>query len=49
VIQHYTRGTKVNLEVDLVARYLETLLLNLDEGDKGRVNMDLLVRAGFVK
>jgi len=49
VIQHYAKGTKVNLEVDLVARYLETLLLNMDEKDKGRVNMELLARAGFVK
>jgi riboflavin synthase len=49
VIQHYARGTKVNLEVDLVARYLETLLLNMDDRDKGRVNMELLTRAGFVK
>jgi len=49
VIQHYAKGTKVNLEVDLVARYLETLLLNLDDNDRGRVNMDLLTRAGFVK
>jgi len=49
VIQHYARGTKVNLEVDLVARYLETLLLNMDDSDKARVNMELLTRAGFVK
>ncbi len=49
VIQHYAKGTKVNLEVDLVARYLETLLLNMDDKDKDRVNMDLLTRAGFVK
>jgi len=49
VIQHYTKGTKVNLEVDLVARYLETLLQNMDDKDKGRVNMELLTRAGFVK
>jgi riboflavin synthase len=49
VIQHYAKGTKVNLEVDLVARYLETLLLNMDENDKGEVNMELLTRAGFVK
>lgn len=49
VIQHYAKGTKVNLEVDLVARYLETLLLNMDDKDKGRVNMELLARAGFVK
>jgi riboflavin synthase len=49
VIQHYSKGTKVNLEVDLVARYLETLLLNMDDKDKGKVNMELLTRAGFVK
>ncbi len=49
VIQHYTKGTKVNLEVDLVARYLETLLLNMDDMDRGKVNMELLTRAGFVK
>jgi riboflavin synthase len=49
VIQHYAKGTKVNLEVDLVARYLETLLLNMDDRDKGKVNMELLTRTGFVK
>jgi riboflavin synthase len=49
VIQHYAKGAKVNLEVDLVARYLETLLLNMDHRDKDKVNMDLLARAGFVK
>jgi riboflavin synthase len=49
VIQHYTKGTQVNLEVDLVARYLETLLLNMDDKDKDRVNMELLTRTGFVK
>jgi len=49
VIQHYAKGTKVNLEVDLVARYLETLLLNMDDRDKAKVNMELLTRTGFVK
>jgi riboflavin synthase len=49
VIQHYAKGTKVNLEVDLVARYLETLLLNMNDRDKAKVNMELLARAGFVK
>lgn len=48
IIQHYEKGTRVNLEVDLIARYLESLLLNLDESDKGKVDMDLLTRAGFV-
>lgn len=49
VIQHYSKGTRVNLEVDLVARYLETLLFNMDDNDKGRVNMDLLMRTGFAE
>ena len=49
VIQHYVKGTRVNLEVDLVARYLETLLLNLDDKDKDKINMALLTRTGFVK
>ncbi len=49
VIQHYTKGTKVNVEVDLIARYLETLLLNADDSDRGRVSKDMLARAGFVK
>ena len=49
VIKHYSKGTKVNLEVDLVARYLETLLLNMDDKDKGKVDMELLTRTGFVK
>ena len=49
VIRHYTKGSRVNLEVDLVARYLETLLLNMDDKDRGKVNMELLMRTGFVK
>ncbi|MGB5585895.1 MAG: riboflavin synthase [Gammaproteobacteria bacterium] len=49
VIQHYSKGTQVNLEVDLVARYLESLLLHRDGDDKGKVDMDLLARSGFVK
>ena len=49
VIQHYTRGSRVNLEVDLVARYLETLLLNMDDKDRDKVNMELLTRTGFVE
>ena len=44
VIQHYKKGTKVNVEVDLVARYLESMLLT-----RGGVDMDLLRRSGFVK
>jgi riboflavin synthase len=49
IIQHYSKGTQVNLEVDLVARYLETLLLHMGTADRSKVDMDLLTRNGFVK
>ena len=49
VIRHYAKGSRVNIEVDLVARYLETLLLNMDDKDRDKVNMELLMRTGFVK
>ncbi len=51
IMDGYGVGSKVNLEVDLVARYLERLLL----GDKaaepgaGSIDMDLLARTGFLK
>lgn len=52
IMSEYEVGRKVNLEVDLVARYLERLLL----GDKavgayaeGGLNMQKLMEAGFVK
>ncbi len=50
IMSGYAPGRKVNLEVDLVARYLERLLL----GDKaaepgaGPVDIGLLARAGFI-
>lgn len=50
-MKHYQQGTLVNLEVDVVARYLERLLL----GDKAANNhtekestMELLARSGFM-
>lgn len=50
-MQHYQVGTRVNLEVDVVARYLERLLL----GDKAahsspqkESTMELLARSGFM-
>ncbi len=51
IIQYYTPGQQVNLEVDLIARYLERLLLNLDDDARSqtRLNKDLLARAGFIK
>jgi len=52
IMSEYEVGQKVNLEVDLVARYLERLLL----GDKaanahadGGLNIQKLMEAGFVK
>jgi len=52
IMSEYEVGRKVNLEVDLVSRYLERLLL----GDKaanayaeGGLNMQKLMEAGFVK
>jgi riboflavin synthase len=47
----YTAGRRVNLEVDLVARYLERLLLGerAAQPDAGPVDLALLARAGFIK
>ncbi len=50
-IKHYRQGTRVNLEVDLVARYLERLLL----GDRAAVpgskpiSREFLANHGFFK
>lgn len=48
VFQHYTAGSRVNLEVDVIARYLERLLL----GDKAAVGesitLEKLKSAGYV-
>jgi riboflavin synthase len=47
----YHAGTRVNLEVDLVARYLERLLLGEQAADPAAsaVDMGLLSRTGFLK
>jgi riboflavin synthase len=51
IIVHYQAGTRVNLEVDLIARYLERLLL----GDKAAepkasgVTLGLLAEHGFLR
>lgn len=53
VIEHYKVGREVNLEVDLVARYLESLLLGTPEKNAGGADKDiskeLLAQAGFLK
>jgi riboflavin synthase len=48
VIKHYQRGTRVKLEVDLIARYLERLLLNLPDDERSTIDMAMLAKAGFV-
>lgn len=51
IMDGYAAGRQVNLEVDLVARYLERLLLGEKAADPGVAGVDLamLARAGFVK
>ena len=47
----YAPGTEVNLEVDLIARYLERLVLGDKAalpGEKTDINEDLLRRTGFI-
>ena len=50
IIGDYRAGTRVNLEVDLIARYLERLLLGerAAEHSVGAVTEDLLKRHGFL-
>jgi riboflavin synthase len=40
---------RVNLEVDLIARYLERLMGASEPSAKGGVTMELLARSGFIK
>ncbi len=49
VIKHYQSGTKVNLEVDLIARYLERLLLKDEQSVNTGVTLEKLAKAGFVR
>lgn len=52
VFAYYQVGTKVNLEVDLIARYLERLLTknqNKSTAVKSNVTEDLLKKSGFIK
>ena len=52
IMSEYEVGRKLNLEVDLVARYLERLLLGDKAADayaEGGLNMQKLMEAGFVK
>jgi riboflavin synthase len=52
IIGNYQTGTKVNLEVDVVARYLERLLLGDDaakNSDKKDISKEFLAKHGFYK
>ncbi len=54
IISHYQVGTQVNLEVDLIARYLERLLLkptteNTSQDSTQGVSEELLRKSGFIK
>jgi riboflavin synthase len=48
IIKHYQRGTRVNLEVDLIARYLERLVLRNTDSNAASIDRELLARAGFL-
>lgn len=51
IMSGYAPGRQVNLEVDLIARYLERLLLGdrAADPDVGGVDLALLTRAGFIE
>jgi len=51
IMGDYAAGRQVNLEVDLVARYLERLLLGdkAAEATSGGIDMEMLARAGLVR
>lgn len=49
IIDSYAPGSRVNLEVDLIARYLERLLLGDQAAEPGGVTEELLAKAGFVQ
>ncbi|MGF1738334.1 MULTISPECIES: riboflavin synthase [Photobacterium] len=48
-MEAFTPGRKINLEVDVIARYLERLMLGDKAAEpKSEVSMDLLARSGFL-
>jgi len=51
IIRNYQPGTEVNLEVDLIARYLERLVLGDKAADKESdgISMAFLAENGFIK
>jgi len=51
IMDEYDVGRKVNLEVDIIARYLERLLLGDDAAKAGKtdISLDFLAQHGFIK
>lgn len=51
IIGEYAVGTKVNLEVDVIARYLERLLMGEKAADKetSTIDVSFLAEHGFIK
>ena len=49
IIKNYKPGTKVNLEVDLIARYLERLLMKQDDKTTNGITLETLAKAGFTE
>lgn len=49
IIKNYKPGSKVNLEVDLIARYLERLLLKQEDDSSNGLTLESLAKAGFVR
>ena len=48
IIQHYKAGTHVNIEVDVIARYLEQLLKNEEKSAHSPLNTAFLAEHGFL-
>ena len=51
IFEHYRPGTRVNIEVDIIARYLERLLQGRAAGnaDKDKQMLETLINSGFIK
>ncbi|KLV05962.1 riboflavin synthase subunit alpha [Photobacterium aquae] len=48
-MESFKVGRKINLEVDVIARYLERLMLGDKAAEKSSVTLDLLARSGFLR
>lgn len=50
IFQYYRPGSRVNIEVDIIARYLERLLLGRSEpgADKNQQLLASLIKSGFI-